>query len=97
MSLPAVKPQSSDDAERWIKATYRVKATASTIEARAQAIALEQSVELPLAAVRDPRVLRDVVARVGAIVPAGAGEFSVTIDLATETTGFEPGQLLNML
>ena len=97
MSLPAVKPQSSDDAERWIKATYRVRATASVIEARAQAIALEQSVELPLAAVRDSRVLREVVARVGDIVAAGPNAFSVTIALAIETTGFESGQLLNML
>ena len=96
MSLPAAKLQPALDAERWIEAAYRVRATAATIEARAQAIALEQSVELPLAAVHDQRVLRDVVARVVAIEPAGDA-FAVTIRLATETTGFEAGQLLNML
>src|SRR6185312_12132669 len=72
-------------------------ASAGTIEARASAIALEQSVELPLAAVRDARVRDEVVGRVDGIVPAGDGAFDVTIALATETTGGEAGQLINML
>src|SRR4051794_39945917 len=97
MSLPAANLQVSLDDDRWIRATYRVQAPASAIDARAQAIALEQSIELPLAAVRDPRVLRDVVARVADIAPAGRDTFAVTVELAAETTGFEAGQLLNML
>src|SRR5512143_2921072 len=85
------------DGGRWIDAVYRVRAGAGDIEARAQAIALEQSIEAPLAAVGDERVLREVVAQVGDIVPAGAQAFDVTIRIAVETTAGEAGQLLNML
>ena len=95
--MPSSAAAVADDAERWIEATYRVRATAAAIDARAQAIALEQSVEAPLAAVGDARVLKEVVARVGGIVPAGPEAFHVTIRLAVETTGFDAGQLLNML
>lgn len=83
--------------DRWIDATYRVRTTARDIDARAQAIALEQSIELPLAAVTDARVLRDVVARVAGIAQVAPDAFDVTIRLATETVGGEAGQLLNML
>jgi ribulose-bisphosphate carboxylase large chain len=83
--------------EGWIDATYRVRSTAEAIDARAQAIALEQSVEAPLAAVDDARVLEEVVARVAGIVPATAETFDVTIRIAVETTGFEAGQLMSML
>ena len=92
-----------DDPGRWIHAVYRVRAAAADIEARAQAIAIEQSIEAPLAAVGDARVLREVVARVTDIVPtaaampAGPQGFDVTIRIAVETTGHEAGQLLNML
>ena len=91
------------DPGRWIDAVYRVRAAAEDIEARAQALALEQSIEAPLAAVGDARVLREVVARVTDIVPAagdlpaGRQGFDVTIRIAVETTGAEAGQLLNML
>ncbi len=36
--------------------TYRVRSDAASIEARAQAIAIEQSVETPLAAISDETV-----------------------------------------
>src|SRR2546429_9132478 len=97
MSSPASKSASSSDTERWIEATYRIRATAATIDARARAIAIEQSIELPIDAVSDTRVLDEVLARVVDIVPAGESAFDATIRLAAETTGFEAGQLLNML
>ena len=97
MPSPASKSESSPDDSRWIEATYRVRAAASAIEARACAIALEQSIELPIEAVSDSRVLNEVLARVVDIVPADANTFDATIRLAAETTGFEAGQLLNML
>jgi ribulose-bisphosphate carboxylase large chain len=50
-----------------LQAFYRIRADASAIEDRALGIAIEQSVEAPLAAVRDPRVLSDIVGRVAAI------------------------------
>jgi ribulose-bisphosphate carboxylase large chain len=83
-------------ARERIVATYRVQAAATEIEARARALATEQSVEMPLDAIDDEHVLRDIVARVEAIRPVGAA-FEVDIALAADTTGNEPGQLMNML
>jgi len=87
----------SSDADRWLTATYRVRSAADAIDARAQAIALEQSIEAPLAAVSDARVLQEVVAQVADISAVASGIFDVRMRLAVETTGFEAGQLLNML
>src|SRR5512143_1713301 len=83
--------------ERWIDTIYRVRSPAAAIDARARAIALEQSVEAPLDAVVDARVLAEVVARVEDVAPVAADEYAVTIRIAVETTGFEAGQLLSML
>jgi ribulose-bisphosphate carboxylase large chain len=96
-----------------ILATYRVSAPAGGIEARARALAAEQSVEMPVEAIRDARVLGEIVATVESIRPAltpgpspacgrGAGGegqeiFEVTLGLAAETTGHEASQLANML
>jgi len=93
--MSSTQPASPTD--RRIAAVYRVRSTASAIDGRAQAIALEQSIEAPLAVVDDARVLREVVGQVASVVPAGPDAFDVTIHLAVETTGFEAGQLLNML
>ena len=54
-----------------ILATYRIAAAAEGIEARAQALAIEQSVEMPLEAIADRRVREEVVASVESIRPAG--------------------------
>jgi len=78
-------------------AHYLITAEASQIEARAQAIAVEQSVEMPISAIRERRVLAEIVGQVHAIKDRGNGQFEVTIALDTDTTGFESGQLLNML
>ncbi len=77
--------------------TYRVRADAASIEERAQAIAVEQSVETPLSAIADERVLRDIVGEVQGVRELEPGLFEVRIGLAVETTGFEAGQLLAML
>jgi ribulose-bisphosphate carboxylase large chain len=76
---------------------YRIRATAGDIEARARAIAIEQSVEMPVDAICDETVKSTVVGRVLGITDRRDGTFDATIALATETTGFEAGQLLNML
>ncbi|HEY4039318.1 MAG TPA: hypothetical protein VGM15_10890, partial [Burkholderiaceae bacterium] len=91
---------SSDFSERF-HATYRLRANARDVQARAQALALEQSIEMPLEAVTHAAVRDRVVARVESIEPvdspASADGFEVKLSLATRTTGLEAGQLLNML
>jgi ribulose-bisphosphate carboxylase large chain len=79
-----------------ILATYRITADASEARARADALAVEQSVEMPVAAIDDARVLSEVLARVEEIRP-GAGAFDVVLGIAPATTGNEASQLANML
>ena len=80
-----------------LTAVYRVADAPDRIAARAQAIAVEQSVEMPVAAITDRAVLQDVVGRVEDIRQTGPSAFEVRIGLAVATTGPEAGQLLNML
>ncbi|MDQ2801600.1 MAG: RuBisCO large subunit C-terminal-like domain-containing protein [Pseudomonadota bacterium] len=79
-----------------VTAVYRVVADAATIVARAGAIAVEQSVEMPLDAIDEAAILADVVGRVDAIADRGGGVFEVRIGLAAATIGDDAGQLLNM-
>lgn len=80
------------------RAAYRLHADARDVQARARALALEQSIEMPLEAVTHDAVRSQVVARVESVEPAAeAGAFDVTLSFATATTGLEAGQLLNML
>ena len=78
-------------------ATYHVRSDDASIEARAQTIAVEQSVEMPLDAIEDSGVLRDIVGEVQAIEPLAEGRFAVRIGLAAATIGSDAGQMLNML
>jgi len=80
-----------------LQVLYKVHSDASSIEERALGLAIEQSVEAPLAAVRDPCVLSSIVGRVAAIGDRGNGWFDVHIDLSSATVGGDAGQLLNML
>ena len=79
-----------------ILATYRVTAPESESRARAEALAAEQSVEMPLSAIADERILKEIVATVESIRP-GPGAFEVTLGIAPATTGNEASQLVNML
>jgi ribulose-bisphosphate carboxylase large chain len=76
---------------------YRVRSDARAIAARARAIAVEQSVEMPVEAIDDEHVLAGIVGRVEAIAQLEDGLFEVRVRLAAETAGEDPGQLLNML
>ncbi|HVY15733.1 MAG TPA: RuBisCO large subunit C-terminal-like domain-containing protein [Rhodopila sp.] len=80
-----------------LSVTYHVRADAADIAARAKGIAVEQSVEMPLEAIDEPSVLRDIVGSVEDIADLGHGRFAVRIGLALATIGDDPGQLLNML
>lgn len=78
---------------------YRLQCSADAIDARARALAVEQSIEMPIEAVRDERVRAGIVGEVVAIEPSSLldDRFDVVIALAVETTGDEPGQMLNVV
>ena len=80
-----------------ITAIYHVRSDARAITARAQSIAVEQSVEMPLSAIEDQRILDEIVGKVEDIADIGNGLFAVHIGLAAATVGNDPGQLINML
>ena len=80
-----------------LQAVYLVRCDARSIEERARAIAVEQSVEMPVAAIEDDFVRSEIVGRVEAITERDSGLFEVRVSLAVETLGHDPGQLINML
>ncbi len=77
-------------------AKYLVRCPAAEVEARARALATEQSVEMPVDAITDRRVLDEIVGTVESIRPAGDA-FEVVVGLGAATTGGEASQLMNML
>jgi ribulose-bisphosphate carboxylase large chain len=81
----------------WLTASYIVACGAREIEARAAAIASEQSVECPLEAIGEERILEEIVARVVAIEPSGKGGFRVDVAIAAQTIGTNPAQFVNMV
>jgi ribulose-bisphosphate carboxylase large chain len=81
----------------WLTATYHVSCAERDVAARAAAIASEQSVECPLEAISEARILDEIVARVIAIEPAGPGRFRVDIAIAAQTIGANPVQFINMV
>ena len=80
-----------------LQAIYLVRCDAPAIEERAHAIAVEQSVEMPLSAIADDFVRSQIVGRVEGITERQDRLFAVRISLAAETAGRDPGQLVNML
>jgi ribulose-bisphosphate carboxylase large chain len=79
-----------------LQATYLVRCDARAIEERARAIAVEQSVEMPVSAIADDFVRSQIVGRVEVITEKDQ-LFEVRISLSAETVGDDPGQLINML
>jgi ribulose-bisphosphate carboxylase large chain len=80
-----------------IQATYHVRSDARSIAERARAIAVEQSVEMPVEAIDDPTVTSEIVGRVLDVTDIGNSTFAVRIALASATVGGDAGQLINML
>ncbi len=78
-------------------AVYHISSSARDIESRAQNLAVEQSVEMPLDAIEDARVRAEIAGQVESIEPIGDDLFRVRVALATETFGEDPGQIMNML
>lgn len=81
----------------WLTATYLIESEPEHIEARAAALALEQSVECPLEAIGDRRVLDEIVARVDRIERDSDGRYRVDVKIATQTVGDNTAQLINMI
>src|SRR5947209_14492551 len=80
-----------------ITASYRVRSEARLIEQRARAIAVEQSVEMPIAAINSDFVRSEIVGQVKAIAEISPTLFEVQVSLSQATVGDDPGQLINML
>src|SRR5262249_10592349 len=80
-----------------LQAVYHVRCDAQSAEERASAIAVEQSVEMPLSAITDDFVRAEIVGRVEVIAEKASGLYEVHISLAAETVADDPGQLINML
>jgi ribulose-bisphosphate carboxylase large chain len=78
--------------------TYLVRAAAGDVAARAEALLLEQTVELPRdMAARDPWVAAHILGCVEDIRPVGAELHRVTIAQPLATTAGDPAQLLSVL
>jgi ribulose-bisphosphate carboxylase large chain len=78
-------------------ATYHIRCDAGAADERARAIAVEQSVEMPLAAIDDEYVRSEIVGRVESVRDLQDGRFEARIGLAMKTVGSDAGQLINML
>src|SRR5277367_6113182 len=81
----------------WIDVTYRIDAARDQLDAVAQALALEQSVEVPAEVVTDPFIAENIMGRVAEVRLAQDGPHEVVIRLAAATTGFDVAQSVNML
>ena len=80
-----------------LRVTYRLAVGEADARARADAIALEQTVEVPRVAVRDPFVAESIVGRVASIDAVDERVTDVAIDYPPDTTAHDPAQLLNVV
>ena len=81
-----------------LRVTYRLDVPASEAEARAEAVAREQTVEVPRAVVdREPFLAEHIVGRVEAVVRGDDGAMLATIAYPAATTASDPAQLLNVV
>ena len=82
------------------RATYAVEAPPADIDGRADALALEQTVELPRSALGEARAAEaaeQVLGRVERIEPRATGGYGVTIAYPMDTAAGDPAQLLNVV
>ena len=67
------------------------------LDARVESLLLEQTVELPRAALRDKFVLENIVGRLVSMSMMSAEQHRVEIDFPISATGNDPAQFLNVL
>ncbi len=80
-----------------LRVKYGIKGTSESVEGQALGIALEQSVELPAAAIPPEIAAAGIPGTVASIERVADGEWACWIEYAVENTGFEPAQLVNVL
>ncbi|MEE9607836.1 MAG: RuBisCO large subunit C-terminal-like domain-containing protein [Myxococcota bacterium] len=80
-----------------LRVTYRLRVESAQATARAEAVALEQTVEVPRSVVRDPFVEEQILGRVEEVVPEAGGSHLATIAYPAATTAFDPAQLVNVI
>ncbi|HEX5828916.1 MAG TPA: RuBisCO large subunit C-terminal-like domain-containing protein [Candidatus Limnocylindrales bacterium] len=79
------------------RATYVLTGPTDLARTRAEGICVEQTIEFPADLVADDDIRRHVIGRVEALEVTGPETAVATISYAVETTGWELGQLLNVL
>lgn len=80
-----------------LRVTYTVRAAPDAVAGRAEALLLEQTVELPRRALRGRAGAERVLGRVERIEPAGEDAYRVTLAQPLAATALDPAQLLNLL
>ena len=91
-------PASSPSLWPALRVTYRVTAaTQGDLDARVESLLLEQTVELPRTALRDPFVLENIVGRLISVTTIGADKHLAVIDFPISATADDPAQFLNVL
>jgi ribulose-bisphosphate carboxylase large chain len=81
-----------------LRAIYHVAAPdAAELDARVESLLLEQTVELPRKALRDPFVLEQIVGRLAGMEEIAPQLHRVTIDFPIVATADDPAQFLNVL
>jgi ribulose-bisphosphate carboxylase large chain len=81
-----------------LRVTYHVTAPdEGELQARVESLLLEQTVELPRAALRDAFVLENIVGRLATVENVGEQRHRVVIDFPIIATGDDPAQFLNVL
>jgi ribulose-bisphosphate carboxylase large chain len=81
-----------------LRVTYHVTAAnQSDLDARVESLLLEQTVELPRAALRDSFVLENILGRLISVTTISADKHLVVIDFPISATGDDPAQFLNVL
>ena len=86
---PTPEPEENRSLSR-LRATYHIRCDARSIEERARAIAVEQSVEMPVVGDRRRHVLSEIVGRVEEIARSAAGLFEARIALARRPSATTP-------
>jgi ribulose-bisphosphate carboxylase large chain len=80
-----------------LRVTYRLDVAPGEAEARAEALAREQTVEVPRVVVRDRFVEENVLGRVEGIATEGDDAPRATVAFPLPGTALDPAQLLNIL